>query len=220
MNLNLPKGNGVDEDFGFRTEKSVLWERLQNLLLGCSILFWPLASWFRRDRSFDSSTTFLFILNLIVGLLLVVRQPVRRRGSPRAILLSLPSVGVGVLTFQLAPSLSDWPTLARGILAVGVLLAIWAFLTLGRNFAVLPALRDVVTSGPYRFIRHPAYAGQLLIAAACFAAQPSLLTMTPFALSLPFALIRIHVEEPLLLTSPTYIEYTKTVPWRLLPRVW
>lgn len=47
----------------------------------------------------------------------------------------------------------------------GVALCQWSVLTLGRFFTERVAIcRDhqVVTSGPYRFVRHPGYAGTLL----------------------------------------------------------
>lgn len=54
--------------------------------------------------------------------------------------------------------------LAIGIL--GVLLAVWARLTLGRNWSLSVQLKNdhqLVTSGPYSQIRHPIYTGILLI---------------------------------------------------------
>ncbi len=54
--------------------------------------------------------------------------------------------------------------LAIGIL--GVLLAVWARLTLGRNWSLSVQLKNdhqLVTRGPYSQIRHPIYTGILLI---------------------------------------------------------
>lgn len=46
---------------------------------------------------------------------------------------------------------------SAGLLIVGLLLAIYALAHLGRSFAILPSARSLVTSGPYRLVRHPLY---------------------------------------------------------------
>ena len=47
----------------------------------------------------------------------------------------------------------------------GIALAVWARLNLGRNWGMPMTQRaepELVTSGPYRFVRHPIYSGLLL----------------------------------------------------------
>ncbi len=49
--------------------------------------------------------------------------------------------------------------------AAGIAFAIWARVHLGRNWGMPMTLREkpeLVTSGPYRFVRHPIYSGFLL----------------------------------------------------------
>jgi protein-S-isoprenylcysteine O-methyltransferase Ste14 len=81
--------------------------------------------------------------------------------------------------------------------------------------------QKVITTGPYRIIRHPMYSGGLL-----------LLLFAPLALGsywgLPFALLlfivialRLHYEEKFLLQNlPGYEEYCKKTPYRLIPWIW
>ncbi len=52
-----------------------------------------------------------------------------------------------------------------GVFALGLALAVWARVYLGRNWGMPmteKAEPELVTSGPYRFIRHPIYSGLLV----------------------------------------------------------
>jgi protein-S-isoprenylcysteine O-methyltransferase Ste14 len=60
-----------------------------------------------------------------------------------------------------------WWTLAVGaiIALAGVCLRSWSVWTLGRHFrreVTIEADQNVITTGPYQWVRHPAYAGNLL----------------------------------------------------------
>jgi protein-S-isoprenylcysteine O-methyltransferase Ste14 len=55
--------------------------------------------------------------------------------------------------------------LGSALFLAGIGLAVWARIHLGRNWGMPMTLKDepeLVTSGPYRFIRHPIYSGILL----------------------------------------------------------
>jgi len=43
----------------------------------------------------------------------------------------------------------------------GLLIMLWALWSLGSSFAVAPAARKLIMSGPYRYLRHPMYAGEI-----------------------------------------------------------
>jgi protein-S-isoprenylcysteine O-methyltransferase Ste14 len=62
---------------------------------------------------------------------------------------------------------NTWWTLAIGasIALAGVVLRSWSVWTLGRHFrreVTIEADQRVITTGPYKWVRHPAYAGNLL----------------------------------------------------------
>lgn len=64
------------------------------------------------------------------------------------------------------------PTLILGwtgalLTAIGISFAIWARVNLGRNWSSRPAMKEqheLVTTGPYAYVRHPIYTGILLAA--------------------------------------------------------
>jgi protein-S-isoprenylcysteine O-methyltransferase Ste14 len=61
-----------------------------------------------------------------------------------------------------------WLVLGAVVAWCGIGLRAWAITTLGRFFrrdVTVAADQHVVTTGPYRFVRHPAYTGNLLVAA-------------------------------------------------------
>ena len=74
--------------------------------------------------------------------------------------------------------------------------------------------------GPFRIVRHPAYLGELIMILACGIAEPRLRTALPLLAALPFVVLRILVEECVMMNSSDYASYTRQVRWRLIPKVW
>jgi len=103
----------------------------------------------------------------------------------------------------------------------GLALNLWALVSLGTAFGISPAQRGLVTDGPYHWLRHPMYAGAIL-----------LLLFTPLALgswvALPFPLplilvvaLRAVEEEKFLRTNLSgYADYCQKVRYRLVPYIW
>jgi protein-S-isoprenylcysteine O-methyltransferase Ste14 len=159
-------------------------------------------------------------INALIAVLFLLRRPLIALGSWVQLVSCLPTmIGFG-LSLSLAPSLAQWPWPAHVLFACGAALTITAFLSLGGSFGVLPALRAAVTCGPYRIVRHPAYAGELVMAVACFAAGPSLPAILPWLLLLPGVVWRILAEESVLARDEEYSRYQSHVRWRLVPGIW
>ncbi len=99
------------------------------------------------------------------------------------------------------------------IASAGSVLRMWSTRTLGSNFAHVVRVRPehvLVTSGPYRFVRHPAYAGSLLLYAAIGLLTESWLGMgMSFGAPLVGRLPRIYVEERVLASTfgKQYLDY-------------
>jgi protein-S-isoprenylcysteine O-methyltransferase Ste14 len=157
-----------------------------------------------------------FLLRLGIGVVLVL---VAKRLSPH----TMPGGGSAfrhgaVFT---PPLLLGW--IGAALTVGGIAFAIWARLHLGRNWSVRPAKKvdhELVTSGPYRQVRHPIYTG-MIIAILGSALTGSLFALIIFVIvGITFAL-RVGKEERFMLelfpdAYPAYRRRTK----RLIPFVW
>ncbi len=192
-------------------------ERAFNLCLGLSVLSWSAMALLQPP---SLPRVVVAGLNAVVGVLLVARAPVIASGSAQALALSLPGVVVAGLAIQLSAPLEAWSWPAEALFATGGTLAAASFVFLGRSFAILPALRGVVTGGPYRLVRHPAYLGELAMVAACLLARPWWATALAAAAAVPLVLLRIRFEERLLARDPRHADYARRTRFRLLPGLW
>lgn len=80
---------------------------------------------------------------------------------------------------------------------------------------------QVVSSGPYRWIRHPGYAGVLLTYLATPVFLDSSWAFLPTMFTILFFVIRTALEDRFLQVElEGYREYAKRVRYRLLPGIW
>ena len=105
------------------------------------------------------------------------------------------------------------------LLVAGTAWSVWSLRSLGRNLSVIAQAREVVEHGPYRWIRHPLYTGEIVsslglaIAAGTVAAAGAWITLVALQV------YRAHREEEILIgTLPTYAAY-RTQTAVLLPGV-
>ena len=124
-------------------------------------------------------------------------------------LLVLPSVGAA-----LVPGVIFLP-----IMVIGLGLQIAAKLILRRSFGVVAANRGVKIAGPYRFVRHPMYAGYMLTQCGYLLANPTAWNVGVYAFAWAFAYVRIVAEEKLLIQDSAYRQFTKEVRYRVIPGV-
>ena len=101
----------------------------------------------------------------------------------------------------------------------GLLLMQVALLYLGRHFGLLPANRGLVIRGPFRLVRHPVYAAWLVTVFGTSMAVPTIRNFALVALTIPFMIWRIALEEELLDHDPQYLAYRQRVRWRLAPGI-
>lgn len=120
------------------------------------------------------------------------------------------SVWLALLVARRAPAaaITDGRALVFGLglaLAIsGIALRWWAVMTLGRFFTTrvtTAADQTVVEHGPYRFVRHPSYAGGLLTILGVILCSTNWLSITCFVVALPGFAYRIAVEEQALTSA-------------------
>ena len=108
-------------------------------------------------------------------------------------------------------------TFSNGLVLAATLASIVIVLWLGRAFSILPQARMLVTSGPYRVVRHPRYLAEFvaLFGLALQFALPWSLLLWIFAVAAQFP--RMHFEEGALRRGfPAYDDYAARTA-RLLP---
>lgn len=157
-------------------------------------------------------------LNVTVGTLFLVRRSASRGPGARQILAALPSMIVAAAALRFAPD--EWTGVSQLLFCAGGAFAVLALATLGRSFALLPAVRGVVTTGPFRVVRHPVYAGELAMIVATGLARGPWWAAALGAVSTLLLVPRIRAEEALLGTTVEYRAYAAAVPDRLVPHVW
>jgi protein-S-isoprenylcysteine O-methyltransferase Ste14 len=111
------------------------------------------------------------------------------------------------------------PVVAATVLLLGLLIQLHAKLTLGRSLGCVPAHRGLKVSGPYRFVRHPMYAGYLLSHLGFLAVNLTLWNVAVYALCYSLQVPRLLAEERLLARDPDYRRYLDAVRYRLIPGV-
>jgi protein-S-isoprenylcysteine O-methyltransferase Ste14 len=107
--------------------------------------------------------------------------------------------------------------LCLALMIGGMLFQIAAKLVLGHAFGIIAANRGVKEIGPYRFVRHPMYAGYTMTHIGYLLAMPALSNAILYALALSFQIVRIFREERVLTEDPRYREFAARVRYRLVP---
>ena len=140
--------------------------------------------------------------------------------SSAAVVVSMayPYAQVGILDW--IPGDPAWPTGGLVLVTVAAVLSFASLLTLGRSFGLRPALRGLVTKGPYHLVRHPMYLSYLISDVGYNLEEWNLWTVLLVLAGWMSLFYRIRVEERVLSRDPAWLTYVASVPYRLLPGLW
>jgi len=111
------------------------------------------------------------------------------------------------------------------LISLGYAFAAWA-LAENRFFSSVVRIQKnrghvVCDSGPYRFVRHPGYAGNMLALFGVVLALGSVWVLIPAAVASIIAVIRTVLEDQTLQEElPGYRDYARRVRYRLIPGIY
>jgi protein-S-isoprenylcysteine O-methyltransferase Ste14 len=115
---------------------------------------------------------------------------------------------VGIILYLLSSVFTVWPVLEN------------------KHFESTSRIQEdreqaVITSGPYRIIRHPGYAGIVIWAIASYLMFGTLAVGIVSFVIIGIICIRTYMEDKMLKNELAgYLEYSRTVKYRLIPFVW
>ena len=160
------------------------------------------------------------------------RNNLEKRKGDRGSCLIIVSGSIAIILFNLACRKNDWfiiPKLAFWIgvifIIAGIVLRLYSVLTLGKYFTVTVQVNSnqkIIQTGPYKYIRHPAYSGSILSLIGIGLAFRSIIGIigTLIIIEVIYG-YRIKIEEKILENNfkTSYLEYKKNTK-RIIPFVW
>jgi protein-S-isoprenylcysteine O-methyltransferase Ste14 len=147
--------------------------------------------------------------------------------------------GIGSVTFLALPVIAGldavrfgWSSMAPGLHAAGaavlilaLLLNWWCMMT-NRYLSTVARIQsergqEVVTTGPYRYVRHPMYVGMILLGLGLPLLLGSWWALAPGLVMVALFVVRAALEDRMLRAElGGYPEYAERVRYRLLPGIW
>lgn len=183
-----------------------------------------------------------FASSLVLSLYLMIADPAlmqrRMRGGPAAekepvqkIIMIITSLGfAGLLVVPALDHRFAWsqmsPTMALAgdvLVGIGWLAIFFVFRENSFTSATIELAPDqkVISTGPYALVRHPMYAGALVMLLGIPIALGSWWGILVLAAILPALIWRLFEEEKFLARNLAgYVEYQNKVRYRLIPTIW
>jgi protein-S-isoprenylcysteine O-methyltransferase Ste14 len=198
---------------------------LHKLIRLTVILVLPVFLWVRLNEYSHYQFKPLWVMESLIFFILIIayairEEPVGRSQTAPEILV--PLLG-SVIPFALllAPPLQ---TVYENrlihvifiLMTLATFLTVWGMWTLRRSFSITVEARSPVIQGPYRWLRHPIYLGELGAAATVTAWRFSALNVFFFLIFAAIQLYRARMEEiKLQQYFPEYAEYRQKTWWFL-----
>jgi protein-S-isoprenylcysteine O-methyltransferase Ste14 len=184
------------------------------LLWAIWIIVWTVAAFFvkRTQRRERLGPVLLERVPVVIGFFMLLLPHWRPHRMPLA------------LTQRFMAEAPWLALVALALVAAGLFVAYWARVHLGRNWSGEVMVKEghtLITSGPYRWVRHPIYAGMTLALVGTALASGAPYGFLGLVLILFGFLVRVRLEEALMReTFPAdYAEYTRHTA-RLIPGIY
>jgi protein-S-isoprenylcysteine O-methyltransferase Ste14 len=129
-------------------------------------------------------------------------------------------LGIGIIL--LAPQELSSGVYLMSMLSIisGTMFAIWTTVALARSISIMPQARNLVTSGPYAFVRHPLYLGEFVVLFGLALQHSMPWGMLLLGVQSIFQFARMKNEERVLARAfPNYEDYRARTA-RLLPGIY
>ena len=170
-------------------------------------------------------TDWIYVLQhfIVLGIALTRHHPKVRDYS------IIPSLAVGVayaypyaqvIYLRWSPGYVAWPEAGLALVTLAAGLSLVSLLAMGRLFGIRPALRGLVTSGPYRFVRHPMYLSYVIADIGYNLQEWNSVTILMVLGGWASLVYRIRAEERVLSQHVGWPAYAVLVRYRLLPGLW
>jgi protein-S-isoprenylcysteine O-methyltransferase Ste14 len=166
-------------------------------------------------------STIAFLLLLAASVALRARPTGKARGLEPRISAFAGAFLVYTIPFFPRRELSVTAEMVSTLLILfGSAAAVITLVRLGRSFSMMAEARRLVTSGPYRYVRHPLYLAEELAMVGLSMQFFSLSTAIVLAVQIAFQLRRMQNEETVLTEIfPEYAAYRRRTS-RLLPGIY
>lgn len=180
---------------------------------------YPLIHHFDRLGLHVPDMVYVIQTGFLVGTMVIRNPPVRVTTNPLFWLLAFVATYWGFFAIVLeargvrvAP---EW--FLDAITALTLAGIVWARLSLGRNIGFVPAQREIVVHGAYRFVRHPIYAVIFVSIVGAMLERWSLRNALVLGCGILLFAVKSFVEEGLLRQDPAYAAYMRDVRYRFIP---
>ncbi|OGO04673.1 MAG: hypothetical protein A2Y73_05760 [Chloroflexi bacterium RBG_13_56_8] len=157
----------------------------------------------------------LFLFYLLAACFMVIRRPAQRKVAWWENVLAWLCVFIPIA--GLRPAAGGWEISGLVFQSLGLLGLVAALSSLKHSFGIAPADRGLVTTGLYRYVRHPIYASELVFNAGYLISNPSWRNLGVLLLMVATQVARILREEKII---SGYALYADQVRWRCLPGIW
>jgi protein-S-isoprenylcysteine O-methyltransferase Ste14 len=165
----------------------------------------------------------LAVLVLFAVLTLMRSRPVARSKGlvPRLAAVIGVAAGFGFAFLERPEPVAWLDAVSAVTIAISGVLTCYVLLWLGRSFSTMPEARNLVTSGPYRFVRHPLYVAEELAVLGLFLQYRTAPALLLIVVQIALQLSRMRYEERVLGAAfpDEYEAYSRTTA-RLIPGVY